>query len=195
MNTKFNESFQQYIYTLGNRFNSIAMAFNWYLDNKGKIIVETGTSRLIGNLTGDGCFTILAAQIATASNTHLWTCDILKDHIDAAKYMTRQDRENVTYVVNDSVEFLKNFDKTIDLLYLDSMDFVIGGNNDKSQDHCLNEYLAARYKLSEKAIVVIDDCGVENGGKGGKAIPQMLQDGWIKIYDSYQVVLVRSSSW
>ena len=192
MNDEFNAWFQQFIYKLGKRFNSISMGLNWYLGHNGKIIIETGTSRLIGNWEGDGCFTVIAGSIAKATNTKLWTCDLLKDHIDAAKFMTREFKDNIEYVEGDSVAFLESVLCPIDFLYLDSMDFVIGGDPNPAQDHCLKEYLAAKENLHSNSIVIIDDCALPQGGKGKKCIEQMHSDGWVSIYSSYQEVLIKS---
>lgn len=195
MNDNFNEYFQQYIYKLNRRFNSLSMGLNWYLDHQGKTIVETGTSRIIGNFAGDGCASILFAEIAKLTNTHFWTCDILPAHIDACKFMTVQFKDSCTYIVGDSVKFLEEFNQPISLLYLDSMDFVTTGDPNPAQDHAVKEYLAAKEKLTNESIVIIDDCGgMPFGGKGGKVVPLMESDGWVRIYSDYQIVLIKNEN-
>ena len=56
---------------------------------------------------------------------------------------------------DDSVNFLKNFDKKIDFLYLDSLD----GFYKNSSEHQLNEIKFAIDKLHEKSLVLLDDKG------------------------------------
>ena len=95
----------------------------------------------------------------------------------------------VRFVQSDSVSFLASFNKPIDLLYLDSYDFV-ESDPLPSQQHHLNEIMAAYPFLHENSIVMIDDCDLPHGGKGALAIEYLLMRGW-KIYAKhYQVILV-----
>ena len=47
----------------------------------------------------------------------------MKSHIARCKIMN-QDRDNITYHVSSSEDFLKNLDKKVDLLYLDTGDMT-----------------------------------------------------------------------
>ena len=60
---------------------------------------------------------------------------------------------------------LKQIDETIDLLYLDG--------HAKPQ-YSFNEYLEVRERLSDNAIIFIDDAEL----KGPLVIPQLVKDGW-----------------
>lgn len=78
--------------------------------------------------------------------------------------MVCQYEKNVHLVVDDSIEFLRNFDKIIDFLYLDSYDFE-ANNPVSSQMHHLHEIEVAYNKLAPNAVVMIDDCGLSHGGR------------------------------
>lgn len=84
----------------------------------------------------------------------------------------------------DGIKFLENFDKKINLLYLDAWDVELP---DHAEKH-LEAFKAAEDKLAEKAVILIDDTdiglseekGFHNdeeslGGKGRLLIPFLLQ--------------------
>lgn len=176
---------------LGNRFSSMSVALNLFIDNLGQTIVETGTSRLLGNMGGDGHFSLVASDVARFVNGQFHTVDINPEYIEICKFITERNKDFVRYHVGDSVEFLQNFAGKIDLLYLDSMDFITTGDPNPPQDHAVKEYHAAKDKLHDKSIIVIDDCGLNNGGKGGKLIPLLQAEGWRIRFLGYQVVLTK----
>ena len=94
------------------------------------------------------------------------------------------ERENVHIVESISTDFLESFPDKIDVLYLDSAnDEHIG----------LAEYEAAKPKLHEHTIILIDDCLQDSAEqrKGLLSIPQMLEDGYLKILHEYQCVLAK----
>jgi hypothetical protein len=95
----------------------------------------------------------------------------------------------VHLVEGDSVNFLKNFDRQIDFLYLDSYDFE-KNNPSPSQQHHLREIEAAYDKLTPQSIVMIDDCDLAHGGKGKLVIAYLLDKGWSIYAQDYQVILV-----
>ncbi len=92
----------------------------------------------------------------------------------------------------DSVEVLRAGRKPIDLLYLDSFDYLGDPERKRmSQVHHLAEIQAAYPRLTEGAHVLIDDCDLENGGKGGMLVPWLEQCGWHKVLSRYQVLMSR----
>mgnify|MGYP001613825806 CR=1 FL=1 len=183
----FNDWFiSNYLYKLGQRYNSLALSCNLILDRTLFNIIETGTSRLINNEPGDGCATLLFSEVASLIGGRVWTCDILEENIDICRYITAKNVDHIEYVIDDSVEFLNRFPHVIDFLYLDSMDFIIGGDPNPSQNHVVNEYQAAKGKLSKDSLILIDDCALPNGGKGGKLCPILESDGWKCVFNGYQ---------
>jgi hypothetical protein len=88
-------------------------------------IVETGTTRL-ENDWGAGMSTVLFGDYLKHYGGKLYTVDIEPRNIELCKKVTEEFKDNIEYVVGDSVEFLKKLDDRIDLLYLDSIDYPYG---------------------------------------------------------------------
>ena len=130
-----------------------------------KNIVETGTSR--GKVKffffrkynwKDGMSTIMFAEYAKFIDGKLHTCDISKKNIDSAKIFTKNFKKFINFYVDDSVNFLSNFDEKIDLLYLDSFD---GHDKNKASIHQLNEAKVSIDKLHNNSLVLLDDKGAK----------------------------------
>ena len=66
--------------------------------------------------------------------------------------------KRILFYVCDSVQFLRDFNKKIDLLYLDSFD---GHDVELASKHQLNEAKEALSKLSDKSLVLLDDKGAK----------------------------------
>lgn len=158
-------------------------------------IVETGCIR---NTTeeskfGDGWSTLNWEYYAKKTGSKVYVVDINEDHLRKSKEIVPPS-EFVEYTQDDSVNFLKNFNKRIDLLFADSYDFCGPEENIiKCHNHSLNEIKAAWDKLNPNCFILIDDVfGSEWHGKGQLSIPYLLKKGFELIYhiDS-QVLLSR----
>ena len=135
------------------------------LDRKLKTIVETGTSRGKKKFLffkkfnwKDGMSTLMFSEFAHSINGELHSCDISSKNIDNAKDFTKEFIKNSNFYVQDSVIFLKDFTKKIDLLYLDSFD---GHDTELASKHQLNEAKASIDKLTDKSLVLLDDKGAK----------------------------------
>ena len=134
--------------------------------NRGlKTIVETGTSRgkkkfLFFNKLNwkDGMSTLMFSEFAYFTKSELHSCDISEQNINNAKDFTRNYKDNVCFYVEDSVFFLKKFNKEIDLLYLDSFD---GHDVELASNHQLKEIKAGINKLKNNSLVLLDDKGAK----------------------------------
>ena len=144
------------------------------------VIVETGTIR--GDIRScDGNSTVSFADYVKHQGGIFYSIDNNKEAINYSKEVLGE-RENVHVVESMSTDFLESFPDKIDVLYLDSAnDEHIG----------LAEYEAAKPKLHEHTIILIDDClqGSEAQRKGLLSIPKMLEDGYLKVLHEYQCVL------
>ncbi len=156
-----------------------------------KTIIETGTARA-GNMafTGDGGFTIIFGLWALLNKAHLYSVDISDEAIAQAKTMVGPYMDVITFTQSDSVDYLRQFNKTIDFLYLDSLDYE-KDNPTLSQEHHLKEIQAAYDKITDQTIIMIDDCGLAGGGKGRLVIDYLTQREWRVVFKSYQVILVK----
>jgi predicted O-methyltransferase YrrM len=182
----FTTSFQ---HLLRNRYRTFHQALLLAVARNVKNIVETGTTREPGNWAGDGQSTYVFGAFAQRFGCKLWTCDVAAEAIAAARQVTAPFQQHIEYVVADSVTFLRDFDQSIDFLYLDSLDFLVRGDPNPPQDHAVREARAALHALHNQSIIVVDDCDLPHGGKGGKVVPFLLGEGWQAIGLGYQVVL------
>lgn len=176
------EWFQKYIdgdRILWSRSSTMKLAIT-LLNNKKSNFVETGTTRKNylncpkkGDRAGDGCATVLFSEYARLFGGHVWTCDISKENIDSCKIATEEYKDVITYVIDDSLNFLINFNERIDFLYLDSVD----GGDPMAHHHQLKEIMIALPKLHEKSVVLLDDLG----SKTDLSIPFLKENGWAQI--------------
>lgn len=185
-------------------------------NNNNPIIVELGTSRSFvdGRFEGcnkddikywepnspekwdwsAGCFTKVFSNLFPISNFQ--TVDIIDSHIKRCKIMNK-DRNNITYNIKSSEEFLNNFDKKIDLLYLDTGDMTPIENT--AQLHLREaKIIVEKDLISKDGIILIDDVKSvvpkkfgekSNLGKAKYSIPYFLYNGFEMVMDEYQVVL------
>jgi hypothetical protein len=184
--------YSTYIARLSLRYPTFYQAMVLAVARKVRAIVETGTTRDQGNWAGDGQSTCIFGAFAQRYGCRVWTCDIDPSNIERSRRITAEFGDRIDYVVSDSVAFLAGFDQPIDFLYLDSFDFDLRGDPNPSQDHALREGQAAQRVLHERSLILVDDCGLVHGGKGGKVIPFLTSQGWKIIDRRYQVLLARA---
>jgi len=89
----------------------------------------------------------------------------------------------------DGIEFLRNFDKKIDLLYLDGWDVGVPQYAEKH----LEAFKVAQDKLSDIHIVSVDDTdfNTDAGGKDKLLTPYLLENGYVKVLWGRQTVFVK----
>lgn len=170
------------------RSESFILALDHLWCQKVRCIVETGSIRCEREDWSDGRSTYIFAKAATALSIPFYTVDIdpkKEDFVEAACRGL-----DFTFVCDDSVKFLSKFDGSISLLYLDSWDY---NERDKtvSQCHQLAEYGAASAKLTNDALILLDDCGLPSGGKGGLVEEYLPHCGWSLGFKGYQHIYVR----
>lgn len=173
------------------RYNSFIIALDLMKERGASCIVETGTARYGDrNFSGDGGSTIIFGDWAHQNHADFFTVDIDQGAIGNAKNASIQYNENIRFVCSDSIQYLRNFDRPIDFLYLDSFDLDVD-NPTPSQKHHLREIEVAFDKLHDRSIVMIDDCGFSHRGKGGMVIDFLTEKGWEIFYNGAQVILVK----
>jgi hypothetical protein len=183
-----------YLPLLGVRAQTMYQALLLAVARNARTLVETGTARKPNNWMGDGQSTVVFGHYCQKYGGRLWTCDISEQAIASSRQVSAAFRDSIEYVASDSVEFLRKFDRPIDLLYLDSFDFPDDptGDHNPPQDHAVREAQAALPHLHNQSIILVDDCGLRQGGKGGKVVPFLLGEGWQVIGLSYQILLTRA---
>jgi len=179
-----NESFSRVIKILEEKYNEEIT------------IVETGCIRGTSDTSkiGDGWSTLNWDYYAKKTNSKVYVVDINENHLNQSKKIVPPS-DFVTYYKDDSVNFLNNFDKKIDLLFLDSYDYCGDAENiRKCHEHSLNEVKSAWDKLNDECFILIDDVfnDVNWAGKGELSIPYLLNNGFeIVYYIDSQVLLKR----
>lgn len=189
MNEWLEEKYKEGL-TISRRYESMKKALDLLSQHKGNIIVETGTIRLPDDW-GAGMSTLIFGDYAQRNHNRLITVDNNYHAIEVCKKVTSEFADSITYVVNDSLEFLKGFNQTIDLLYLDSMDCPEYDSPDSlqliaSQSHQLRELTLAIPKLSENPIILLDDNDFENGGKTKLSKEHLLDNGFKEVHSGKQ---------
>tara|TARA_B100001939_G_scaffold86103_1_gene73753 strand:- start:645 stop:1211 length:567 start_codon:yes stop_codon:yes gene_type:complete len=171
------------------RFESFKFALTEANKRNHKIIVETGVARgkekfLFFTKTNwkDGMSTMIFSDYARYINGRLYSCDIEKKNVDNARKFTKKNNNYITFVVDDSLNFLKNFKNEIDFLYLDSLD----GQFENASSHQLQEIKNSIDKLKKNSLVLLDDKGV----KTKLSVKYMLENNFEIINETENQVLL-----
>lgn len=158
--------------------------------HKDPIIVEIGTMRDANK--GGGHSTYKFGEYCSRFGGKLYTVDILEQAIDFSISKTTNYQPWIEYIVSDSTKFLKNFDKKIDLLYLDGFDSTPGKEKVASKKQ-LEEIKYAAPKLADDCIVLLDDTELPMGGKASLSSKYLIKNGFKLKIDGYQQVYVREN--
>jgi hypothetical protein len=92
-------------------------------------------------------------------------------------------------IPKDGIDFLKTFDKKIDVLFLDGWDV---GTNMYAEKH-LEAFLSAEDKLSDCHLVLIDDTDyiTESGGKDKLLSPYLIDKEYIPLFNGRQTLFLK----
>jgi len=171
------------------RFESFKFALNEANNRDHKTIVETGTARgktkffFINKINWlDGMSTLIFSDYARFVDGFLYSCDIEKKNIENAKKFTKKNSSFIKFIQDDSLNFLKNFDKQIDFLYLDSLD----GQFPDAPNHQLKEIKLAEKNLHKDSLVLLDD----KGQKTSLSLDHMINNKFKIINETKQQVLL-----
>jgi len=185
------EFFDQYGRMLGKRVETFERTFFELGQVSQPTIVETGCVRKESNWTGDGMSTVMFADFVTKYGGKFRSVDISERAVGVARNLVSQMDGDIEISVGDSVGFLENWTEgPIDLLYQDSMDFD-GATKAESPAHHMREMEAIYEHLGPRAMVLINDCGFEGGGKGEFVIPWLQERGWVIVEEGRQVLMAR----
>lgn len=131
--------------------------------------------------------------IWTMEGFEVHSCDIDPNCETQAKWSfgnIRQDfPENLhLHIPEDGIEFLRNFDKKIDVLFLDGWDT---GTHLYREKH-LESFEIAKDKLSDVHLILIDDTDFDIEGEGKDALlsPHLLELGYILLFDGRQKLYI-----
>ena len=171
------------------RFDSFEFALIEAQKRNHKTLVETGVARgkkkffFFSKINWkDGMSTLILSDYARHVNGNLTSCDISKKNIENAKKFTKLNKEFINFVTEDSLNFLTNFNKKIDFLYLDSLD----GQFEGASKHQLEEIKIAKNYLHDQSLVLLDD----KGDKTKLSINYMLDNNFKILNETREQVLL-----
>tara|TARA_B100000900_G_scaffold178221_1_gene151101 strand:- start:373 stop:933 length:561 start_codon:yes stop_codon:yes gene_type:complete len=171
------------------RFKSFEFALLEAQRRNHKTLVETGVARgkkkffFFSKINWkDGMSTMIFSDYVRYINGTLTSCDINKKNVDNAKKFTKSNKEFITFIVDDSINFLDNFSKKIDFLYLDSLD----GQFEGASKHQLEEIKVAKKLLHDQSLVLLDD----KGDKTKLSINYMLENNFKILNETREQVLL-----
>jgi predicted O-methyltransferase YrrM len=152
------------------------------------LIIETGCAR--GNTPeGDGWSTVLWDRYIVENSGKAYSVDITPAHVE----FSTNNVQKLEVVLGDSVKFLYDLGQTdvaVDVLYLDSYDFIPGEEHNSALHHIL-ELAGILHRLKSGSLVAVDDCFFKNGERDGKGVyvhKFMENLGKELIHDSYQMI-------
>ncbi len=140
----------------------------------GRVIVEIGCMRdplehPIEEIHPYCCNDGHSTYFWALSGAQVFSADVNPRAVRIARESCR-DFPNVQIHLADGIDFLTDFDGSIDLLYLDAWDVEPG--SDYAANH-LAAFRAAQPHLSPIHVVTIDDTDLGGGGKGRLLVPEL----------------------
>jgi Methyltransferase domain len=154
---------------------------------RGNTIIEVG-SGLHGEENGNSI--LVWAKRTTARR--IIAIDTEQKTIDEVIQATSQ-YPNVETVVGDGIQYLRDFDSKIDLLYLDfwSDDIEQGFPGTGRAEAHREAYNAARDKLNSQSMILIDDTDHIDPWKHTYIVTDARKDGFVVLYVGRQTLLMR----
>ena len=154
----------------------------------GQIIVEIG-SGIHGRLAGNSVLTWARKTRAK----RIVTVDLEPKQIDDVKKATSK-YKNVEAIVGDGLKYLAEFSSTIDLLYLDfwvpDPEGALPGTG--RAEAYRTAFAAAKDKLAERALILIDDTDHIHPWKHTLIVPDARKEGFGVIFVGRQTLLMRN---
>ena len=163
------------------RMASFQVMVNHLKTIENPLIIETGCIRpgdqpwssLENSFKDDGMSTCIFDRYINEYSGEFHSVDLTPAHVDYARSMT-SDKAQIH--CDDSVGFLWTANKAltddnqyVDLLYLDSFDWIVG-NEAASMAHHIKEFAAISSRLRPGSMVAVDDNSYSNGIRSGKGV-------------------------
>lgn len=179
------------------------------MKRRGKTIVEIGSMRMplnhpIDEYHHDCCCDGHSSALWALTGLDFYTIDISESSYNTTKSVVidKLHCSNASVMQGDGLEFLENFTKPIDLLFLDAWDV---DNTDYAEKH-LEAYKIAKKNIHDNTLILIDDTDVywdfqkkelffsTDGlsGKGKLVISEAKKDGFNIVFQGRQTLLAKS---
>lgn len=203
---------EDYRELIGRRYETFHRTFELFLRQRGKVVVELGTSRSFvpGGVEGcmindprywnpddpttwdwgSGLFTRLCAHHLGHRKPIIHSVDISTDALEISRVICEPYLHLVQYHQESSEDFLQRFAGPIDLLYMDA-----GEADEGAEELHVREarIVVERQLVPKKGLVLVDDVDMPEGyvSKGEKSIPYLVENGYEILVEDYQVLLQR----
>jgi hypothetical protein len=172
------------------RFFTFKTAISLFLNSKTKNIVETGCQRnLIDWGAGNSSLIFSETLSDFPEKGGLYSVDISEQNLNICHQVTKK-FNNTNLYLGDSIAFLSQFDQSVGLLYLDSLDYEVNLQKE-SQEHQLKEIMEIYPKLSDDSIILLDDNDFPNGGKTKLTKEFLLEKNLICVLDHQQSLWIK----
>ena len=166
---------------------SLLKAAEFFNRMGGKTIIEVG-SGIHGSMSGSS----MMIWTRKTNAEKIIALDLEERHINEVKKATAG-YNNVEAILGDGVKYLRNFQGTIDLLYLDywilDPEGIVPGTG--RADSYLQAYMNAKAKMSLNSMILIDDTDHVPPWKHTLIIPEARKDGFRVIWTGRQTMMVR----
>jgi len=175
------------------RFFTFKTAISLFLNSKVPNIVETGCQRNLIDWGAGNSSLIFAETLADfPEKGFLHSVDISEQNLKVCSQVTKKFNIANLYL-GDSVNFLKQFNEPIGLLYLDSLDYEEHLQKE-SQEHQLKEIIAVYPKLNNNSVILLDDNDFPNGGKTKLTKEFLTEKNWQCILDHQQSLWIKNKN-
>lgn len=182
---------EKYYDKLGHRAGTMKMALQMLRASGGRMIVETGSLRADGNWMGDGQSTLVWCDYGLKFKAAVVTIDNDPKAIKTVNEVVSRNFEFTGHFLamcDDGAYALKGINAPIGMLYLDSLDYD-PQNPEPAQRQALAEFEAAEPWTHTETVLLIDDCALPGGGKGGLVVDVARRHGWRMVREDYQVLM------
>jgi len=191
----FKTFFEKYRPLSSYRFPTFKLVLTHLLNNfKNPKILETGCIRFFEDY-GAGYSSHIFADFLHNYGGTLTTVDNDEKKLGWAEKQLKplNEKNNISYVVSDGLEFCQKTEETYNLCYIDTHDsdlnevgLAIAQKNLESQVNAIKD------KITENGIIVVNDADMARQGKSYSAQVYMLKNGFQCIYLDQQSVWKKS---
>lgn len=183
------------------RYMTFQLALNLLLQRtypEGRpLILETGCQRQADDLGAGMSSSIFAEFLFRLGKGKLRSVDNNGYHLTVCASCVAPWISRVELACDDSIHYLTQHDEPVDLLYLDSLDYPVGGDEgnitmqEAAQQHNLAEFKAIEDRLPEECVVLLDDNNLSGGGKPKLLKEYLFRKRWKCLLDYQQSLWVK----
>lgn len=203
------------------RHNTFKVALNLFLQYGGSNIVETGCTSHLDWGSGQSTIILAefckkyggTLDTVDLSESNIEKCkkltsnyaEQIRYHVNDSVKFLKDFQYKIDLLYLDSYDYpygelldvyggKVDINKAISILDNMSEDDIVKLHNNiifGSQNHCINELMAALPRTHDKTLILIDDCKLAGGGKGRIAKDWLLKNNYLCLLDQYQSLWIK----